>query len=287
MLRVYSAYLVVCGLAALVAFAVLTYLGDTRGAIAAGMITASALMLLGGRTFASPPPRRHWVALGLIALATMILGFPIGMVAGSLAVLMVLQLLVNAVSAHQLGGMTLETLDHPAVMPGAEGFVQEFAAQGFGVIGSYGFHLAGRPVVMTTMLGPTRDRLVVVTDKVLTVSSRFGRRSLLTTNSATAPLPSEVLRQHVAGANPGELVHAHDAALTLLDRHACRPDVFESDTEALHAVREMEERALAFVGRVSLRTALRIETTSPSQTSVLGSDADSLSRIASWLGQTA
>jgi hypothetical protein len=287
MLKVYSAYLVVCGLAALAAIAVLLYLGDARGAVAAGIVAASALMLLRARTFASPPPRRHWVALGLIAVATMILGFPIGMVAASLAVLVVLQLLVNAAAAYRLGGLKLEALDHPAVMPGAEDLVQQFAAEGFRVIGSYGCQVAGRPVVMTTMLGPTRDRLAVATDKVLTVSSRFGRRSLLTTNSATAPLPSEVLRQHVAGASPGELVDAHDTALTLIDSHASRPDVFENDADALLAVREMEERALGFVGHAPLRAALSIEGRSSSQTRVLGSDADSLSRIASWLGQTA
>jgi hypothetical protein len=171
-------------------------------------------------------------------------------------------------------------------MAGAEDFVQQFAAEGFRVVGSHAFQIGGKPVVMTTMLGPALDRVAVVTDKVLNVSSRFGRRSLLTTNSAMAPLPSEILRQHLAAATPVELNRAHDAALTLIDHHSWRPDVFESDTDALRAVREMEERALAFVGRVPLRTALRLETKGSSQTRVLGSDAASQSRIASWIRQT-
>ena len=125
-------------------------------------------------------------------------------------------------------------------------FVQQFSAEGFRVCGSYRFHTGGRPVVMTVRAGPRSDRVAVVTDKVLYVASRFGRRSVVTTNSAAAPLPADVLRQHVAG-GPVELVRAHDAALTLLDRHSIHPDVFASDAEALQTVREMEERALAFI----------------------------------------
>lgn len=293
MFKVYAAYLLACGLAALGAFGVLMYIGDTRGAIAAAIVAASALMLLGVRRFAPPPPRRHWVALALIGVATMILGFPVAMVAGSLVALVVLQLLVNAVAAHRIGAITLAPHDHPAVMPGAEGFLQQFAAEGFRVVGSYGFRIGGKLVVMTAMLGPRRDRVAVVTDKVLNVSSRFGRRVLLTTNSAIAPLPAEVLRQHIGGASPVQLTRAHDAALTLLDGQRliegrpCRPDVFESDTQALHAVREMEERALAVVGRGPLRTAVQIEMKRPSESRVLGSDADSLRRIDAWIRESA
>ena len=108
------------------------------------------------------------------------------------------------------------------------------------------------------------------------------RRSIITTNSAVSPLPADVLRQHVAD-GPAALVRAHDAALTLLARRSIRPDVFANDTEALEAVREMEERALAFIGHVSLRTVLRMETEGASHAGLLGDDARSLSRIDAWM----
>ena len=94
-------------------------------------------------------------------------------------------------------------------------------------------------------------------------------------------MPADILRQHVDG-GPIDLVRTHGTALTLLERHSIRPDVFASDTEALHAVREMEERALAFVRNVSLRTALRMETEGASPTRLLDDDPQSLSRLNTW-----
>jgi hypothetical protein len=211
-----------------------------------------------------------------------ILGFPIVAVAGSLAALFVLQLLLNAVVARKIGRITLEQLDQSLVMAGAEDFVQQFSDEGFRPCGSYRFHTAGKAVVMTIMAGPQSDRLAVITDKVLQISSRFGSRSLVTTNSAVAPVPADILRQHVDG-GPVDLVRAHGAALTLLHRHSIRPGIFASDAEVLHAVREMEERALAFIGKVSLRTALRMETEGTSPARRLGDDAHSLSRINTWI----
>jgi hypothetical protein len=134
-------------------------------------------------------------------------------------------LLLNAVVARNVGRITLERLDDPAVMPGAEEFVQQFSTEGFRIVGSYRFQTIEKLVVLTVMLGPYSDRLALVTDKVLQVSSRFGRRSLVTSSSVVAPVPAEVLRQHVAGDSPVELVRAHDVALTLLDRQSIRPDV--------------------------------------------------------------
>ena len=62
-----------------------------------------------------------------------------------------------------------------------------------------------------------------------------------------------------------------------------RPDVFANDADALEAVREMEVRALAFIGDTSLRKALRMETEGASHAAPLGDDARSLSRIDSWM----
>lgn len=275
-------FLGACALA-LVGSAASWYLGDTRGSIAAAIVAAGALIFPGVRSGDPTFRYRYWIAFGFLGSAMVILGSPIGVVAGALAVLFTLQLLLNAVVARQVGRITLERLEHPAVTPGAAGFVQQFSAEGFRVCGSYRFHTGGIPVVMTVMAGPESDRLAVVTDKVLQVASRFGRRSVVTTNSAAAPVSADVLRQHVAG-GAGELVRAHDGALTLLDRHSIRPDVFPGDAEALQAVREMEERALAFIGKVSLRTAWRMETDGASRTRVLGDDAHGLGRINSWIG---
>jgi hypothetical protein len=261
----------------------LFFLGDTRGSVAAAIVAVSVLTFLGLRTSDPNLPRRHWLGLGLLGSAMVILGFPIGVVAGLLVLLFVLQLLLTVVIAHKVGRITLERLDHPAVMPGAEELVQQFSAEGFRLLGAYRFQSGGKLVVLTVMVGRKRDRLAVVTDRVWQVASRFGRRSLVTTSSAVSPLPPDVLRQQVAGGRPAELVRAHDSALTLLRDHSCRPDLFASDEEALHAVREMEERALAFIGKVALRAAWRIQTAPALQTRLLGNDAHSLGRINGWI----
>ena len=275
-------FLVACGLAALVASGMLLYLGDTRGSIAAVVVAASAMIFLGARSGDPRFQRRYWFGLVLLAAGLVILGFPIGIIAGSLAGLFVLQLLLNVFVARKIARITLERLDQPEVMPGAEDFVEQFSTEGFRVCGSYRFHIARRPVVLTVMAGPQNDRLAVITDKVLQISSRFGRRSIITTNSAVAPLPADVLRQHVAD-GPAALVRAHHTALTLLQRRSMRPDVFANDADALEAVREMEVRALAFIGDTSLRKALRMETEGASHAAPLGDDARSLSRIDSWM----
>jgi hypothetical protein len=270
------------GLAALAASGTLLYLGDARGSVAAVIVAASALIFWRARGGDPRLRQRYWLGLGLLGAAAVILGFSIGVVAGSLAVLFALQLLINLAVARTVGRITLEPLDHPLVTAGAENFVQQFSTEGFRVCGSYRFRTAGKTIVMTVMSGPQRDRLAVVTDKVLQISSRFGARSMVTTSSAAAPVPADILRQHVDG-GPVDLVRAHGAALTLLHRHSIRPDIFASDADVLHAVRKMEERALAFIGKVSLRTALRMETEGTSPARRLGDDAHSLSRINTWI----
>jgi hypothetical protein len=284
MLRLRRAFLIACALAAVAASGLLFFLGDTRGSAAAAIVTASVMTFLGVRGSDPSLPRRHWLGLGLLGSALVVLGFPIGVVTGSLILLFVLQLLLTVIVARRVGRITLERLDHAVVMLGAEQLVDQFCAEGFYVLGAYRFQTGGNPVVLTVMIGAQRDRLAVVTDKVWQIASRFGSRSLVTTNSAVAPLPADVLRQLVSAGRPADLVHAHDTALALLDDHSHRPDRFASDTEALHAVREMEERALAFINKVALRTAWHIQTASASQTGVLTNDAHSRSRINAWVG---
>ena len=275
-------FLVACVVIALLASGTLLYVGDMRGAVAAALVAASALVFLGAQSGDPRFRQRYWLGIGLLAGGLATLGFPIAVVAGALAALFVLQVVLNAFVARRIGRITLERLDQPEVMPGAEDFVREFSAEGFRVCGSYRFHIGGRRVVLTVMAGPQNERLAAVTDKVLQISSRFGRRWIVTTSSAASPVPADVLRQYVAG-GPGHLVRAHDTALRLLIRHSFRPDVFANDVEALQAVREMEERALAFIGNLSLQNAMRMETEGAPQTGMLGDDAHSLSRIKSWM----
>jgi hypothetical protein len=275
-------FLVACVAAAMLASGILLYLGDMRGAIAAAIVAASALIFLGARGGDPTFRQRYWLGTGLLAGGLAILGFPIGIVAGALAALFALQVLINAFVARKISRITLERLDRPEVMPGAEEFVQAFSAEGFRVLGGYRFQIGGRRVVLTVMAGPANERLAVVTDKVLQISSRFGTRHIVTTNSAASPVPADVLRQHVDG-GPGQLARAHEAALTLLARHSFRPDVFANAAQALEAVRDMEERAIAFVGNLSLQNAMRMETESASRSGLLEDDAHTLRRINSWM----
>lgn len=275
------AVLLVCMLAALAAAGVLFSLGDPRGAIAAAVVAASCVIFLACATHPSP---WHWLVIGLLGGTFLLLGLPIIVVAGAAIALVILQLVVNVVSARKVGQITLERLAEPAVMPGADELVRQFSAEGFHVIGGFRFQIVARPVILTVMIGPDRTRLAVVTDKVWQVVSRFGTRSLLTANSALAPLPADVLRQHVADGSPTGIVRAHDAALTILDRRSLRPDVFASETEALDATQQLEERSIAFIRQASLTTAMRMETAGASGAKLLRDDPHSLRRINAWLG---
>lgn len=275
------AWLIACGLAAFVAAVVLLSLGDRRGAIAGAAVAASSLIFFGRATRSSP---RHWLVIGLLAGAFLMLGLPLMVVVGAAIALFILQLVANVVVARTVGRITLAPLADPAVMTGAEELVRQLSSEGFRLIGGYRFHTGGKPVILSVMIGPERDRLAVVTHKVWQAVSRFGTRSLLTTNSALSPLPADVLRQHVVDGGPPEIVRAHDAALTLLGRHSHRPDVFADDTAALEAVQLMEERALAFIRGAPLKTALQMETAGASRAQLLRDDPHSLNRINAWRG---
>jgi hypothetical protein len=211
-----------------------------------------------------------------------ILGFPTVTVVSGFVALVILQLAGNAFLAHRIGRITFERLDTQAVMAGAEKLVQQFSGEGFTIIGGYRFSFGGKQVVLTMMLSPGRDRVAVVTDLVQYVVSRFGSRTLVTGTSGVAPLPPGVLRQVVAGGSPAELLRAHAAALTLLDRESLRPDAFATDDDALAAVRQHEEGAIAFIGQGSLKAALRMEV-GHAATGVLIDDPDRQSRIDGWL----
>jgi hypothetical protein len=281
MSKLQRAFLIASGIAAFVAAIVLLSVGDRRGAIAGAAVAAGSLVLFGRATRSSP---WQWLVVGLIAGAFLILGLPLMVIVGAAVALFVLQLVANVLVARKVGRIELETLADPAVMAGAEELVRQFLADRFRLIGGYRFSTAGRLVILTVMIGPERDRLAVVTDRVWQTVSRFGTRSLLTTNSALAPVPPEVLRQQVVDGGPPEVARAHNAALALLARHSHEPHVFDTDAEALESVRQMEERALAFIRRASLTAALQMETAGASRAQLLRDDSHSLTRINAWLG---
>lgn len=272
------------GVAAVAASGVLWVLGDTRGSVAAGIVAASVVVLLGGRTIAGGSSGRYWLGLGLLVSSFLILGFPVGVIAGSVIALFALQFAVNVVVARRLGRLALEPLTHPAIMEGAEDVVQEFSGAGFRAIGAFRFRPAGRPITLTVMIAPERARMAVVTDKVWQVVSRFGRRSLVTSNSGIVPLPREVLRQHLGRARPEELIRAHATALTLLDARSIRPDTFATDTDALDAVHGLETRALRFIRKASLTAALRMATQTGQRSQLLEENGGAQDLIEAWLG---
>jgi hypothetical protein len=275
-------FCVAFAVAALLASGVLLFLSDARGAVAAVVVAASAFMLAStARTgFRSPP--LTWLGFALLGAGLVILGFPIVTVVSAFAGLFSLQLVVNAVLAHRIGRITFERLDRPTVMAGAEKLLQEFSAEGFTIIGGYRCSILRKPVSLTIMVAPGRDRLAVVTDLVQYVLSRFGTRMLVTGNSGVSPVPPQVLRQVVADGTPADLVRAHEAAVTVLGRESCRPDVFATDDVALEAVRQHEERAIAFIGRASLRNALRMETGRLGG-ALLSEGADQRHRVDEWM----
>ena len=268
--------------AALVASGVLLILGDVRGAAAAIVVAASALTFLSTARTRFRWPRGSWLGFGLLGSGLVILGFPPATVVIGLAGLFVLQLVATAVVVHRVGRITFERLDHAAIMPGAEALAQQFVVEGFRVAGGYGCRIGGKRVLLTVMIGPQRDRLAVVTDKVWYVVSRFGQRTLVTGSSGAAPVPPGVLRQQIADGSPAELLHAHNAALTIVSGRMIRPDVFDTDEHALDAVLEHEERAVAFMGRAPVANALRMETGRPTR-AMLSGDPDDQKRVDEWL----
>jgi hypothetical protein len=282
--KIGRAFEIAFGLAAVAASGVLWVLGDTRGSVAAGVVAASVVVLLGGRNIAGGSSGRYWLGLGLLVSSFLILGFPVGVIAGSLIALFALHLALNVVVARRVGHVALEPLTHPAIMEGAEDVVQEFGDAGFRAIGAFRFQFGGRPIILTVMIAPERARLAVVTDQVWQVVSRFGRRSLMTSNSGIVPLPREVLRQLVGGARPEELIRAHATALALLDGRSIRPDTFASDTDALEAVHGLETRALTFIRKASLTAALRMATRSGQRSQLLDENGGAQALIDAWLG---
>jgi hypothetical protein len=269
----------VSGVAALAAGVFLAHVGDVRGAAAATLVGVGAL-LVGGRTrlVSAGPPGSDWLVLALVGAGMAILGFPLAIAGGGMAAVFVLQLILNAHRARRLGGVALEPVGADAVMAGAEPLVQELANRGFRTIGGHRCRRGGPTIITTVMIGPDRDRLALVTDRVWEVGSRFDSRWLVTINTATSALPLDILRQWVRGGAPSDVARVHQSALEVLERTSVRPDRFSTDAEALESALAMEHRAIEFVRTASLATSLRLEIQGP-QAGVLRGDRATPRRI--------
>jgi hypothetical protein len=272
-----AAGVVVC----LAAAPVLMYMGDTRGAAGAVSIgLGAALVRVSVASYPSAFPAGSWLSLALLGIGLALLGFPVLIVAAGWLALFVVQLMANVSLVRRIRKFTVEP--RPAgVMLGAEDLVRQFSAEGFRIIGA---HCAtGQAAIVTVMIGPGSDQLALVTDRVWEVISWFGGRPLVTINSGIAPMPPDVLRQQIAGGAPRQIVRAHGAALTLLERRALRPDVFTVEGDALEAVLALERRVLDVIATATLRTAVRIEMRIPYHTRPLADDPASQDRITAWL----
>ena len=170
------------------------------------------------------------------------------------------------------------------VMPGAEGYRDGFEMAGFRRVGGFRWALRGRLVIESVLASAGRDRYAIVTDRVLEVGSRFGDRTLITTNSGRAPTGPDTLRQVVPSASPADLVSAHESALDQLDVRGLRPDRFLDDDDLLRFVRAAEERALRTTKVPGLATLVARELTAGDRDRLLGDDEESRRRINAWLG---
>jgi hypothetical protein len=89
------------------------------------------------------------------------------------------------------------------------------------------------------------------------VVSRFGDRTLVTTNRAQMPLPAGVLRQEISDSEPEELVPAHDSALRLLAARGARPHRLGTDAEVLELARSLDLQAVRAVADAPWKYVLR------------------------------
>ncbi|HVR31904.1 MAG TPA: hypothetical protein VMS74_04250 [Acidimicrobiia bacterium] len=133
----------------------------------------------------------------------------------------------------------------PVVGPGAQDYVEAFAAIGYQLVGALTFRTVGSQIIASIMVGPDSDRYATVTDSVLTVTSTFGHRSLVTRNSALSLMPPEALDNPLRGAGPAELDACHGEALALVTPHVAA-DTLDPATITAFAVSD-ERRAVEWV----------------------------------------
>ncbi len=234
----------------------------------------------------TPVPRTVQVAIGAAAvLGTLVLartGLSPSTTMTVFAVMAGLIVVVTLRYQRRLPRGGPEPARPDEAMPGAEAYISDFETAGFRRVGGYRWALRGRLVISTVLAPAALDRYAIATDRVLEVASRFGGRSLITTNSGRAPTPAEVLRQVVPG-GPADLVLAHERALDQLAGRGLRPDRFAGDAELLRYVREVEERALRGGVKVSFMALLLRGAKSGESDRELGDDVESEGCVDAWL----
>lgn len=284
MTYVYSAF----GLLAVAAAALLAWLGDARGAVAAAVVAAAAFVFRGpgGRPSAASP-RRGWV--GFVALAggmSLMIASLVPVLV--LAALFVFKVVMNVRLMRALSRMTVDASASPETMPGADdALLREFMSAGFTPVASHRCTPLGRPITVTVLLDRRQDRVALVTDRVWQVASQFGRRWLVTTNSGLSPLPADVLRQEIPDGRPQELIDAHHAVLEQLESRGVHADRFENAAHAAHSAREMERHAISFLAHASLLTAVRLEVATRPADPRLDSGSAASHRVDAWLRSVA
>lgn len=122
-----------------------------------------------------------------------------------------------------------------AVGAGAEEFIVEFERLGYSQVGALTSPVGGHELVISLMAGNDNDRYASVTDAVVTITSTFGSRSLVTRNSARSRMPPGMLDNPLRGAGPEELDAIHSEALALIAPFA-RPDPLDAETITCRAL---------------------------------------------------
>ncbi len=116
------------------------------------------------------------------------------------------------------------------VMENAEGFQEEFLANGFTSVGAVTFVIGGTTVVSSLLISPDRRAYASVTDAILDVTSVFpDGQVLMTRNNDVSSHPPHVLTNGLSGASPGELIVGHVEALALLAARDQHPVLLVAD----------------------------------------------------------
>lgn len=271
----------VLGFIALLGAAILALFGDLRGAFAAVLAASGAFLSSPGTSLGDQ--NRTWLGLALICggIAILVASFTVAVVLLGLVVL--LRVVATLISVRVVTRARFEPVAAGEVMTGAEQPLAEFTSAGFANIGGHRVQLGSKHIVVAVLLHSDSDRMAFVTDRVWQVTSRYGRRWLVTSNSGLAPLPAAVLRQRLDEGRPADLVLAHARAVGMLRTRGVEPDRFASAADALQAARELEQRAIDFMHRRAARTAMMVGLSSAAEGPLVEGNARSLARIEAWL----
>jgi hypothetical protein len=258
--------------------------GDVREA--AACLLAPLLYLAAAL---AAPLRQVWLQAGLRAAIPVVVGVLLGypLIGAALGIGLAVVLMLAVVrSVRGSGWDTVRALEPTDVDPQTAAHVAAFEALGFEQVGAYGFDPEPeRTVVVSVLIGPGGDRYAAVTDVVFDVFSVFGRRVLVTRNSAKTSLPAEFLTNDFRGAEPAELVElvdAHERALEVLRARGLRADPIERE-RLVEMQLALERRCIEWGVRSSRRRVLHDALGSGLGGGPLDASASALARVEAWL----